>query len=268
MKKRKKTNTAVKKHGRQVSEGTLIMIKEYPKLKSQGLTDAQIANKFGLNKRTIYVHIDDICNYHHMTREELGKVKYCIKNNCNRRKAVSDLSEGARHMIESYLDFLSMGFSDKAIAEACGITTHTIRYHLENICVYHGISMKELQNKRQMRPGGCRDERSQMFIRDFLSLREQGYSIWQIAEKCNLHGATGYSLLEEVAKYTGKPREELLIAPHKGHQKKDVVDTDDDSITELKEKFEGLCDRGLTEDDRYGAWYEVLEEWHEALEEE
>ena len=129
--------------------------------------------------------------------------------------------------------------------------------------------MEELQNKRQMRPGGCRDERSQMFIRDFLSLREQGYSIWQIAEKCNLHGATGYSLLEEVSKHTGKPREELLVVPHKEHQKKDdIVDANDDGIAELKEKFESLCNRELTDENHYDAWYKVLEEWNEVLEEE
>ena len=86
------------------------------------------------------------------------------------------------------------------------------------------------------------DERTLKMMQEFMSLREQGYSIKEIAKKFNLHPSTVYRLTSVIAKNNGCPKEALLDQPHAMHLTHDrqfepVPEVD---VKQYTEKFEAL----------------------------
>lgn len=65
-----------------------------------------------------------------------------------------------------------------------------------------------------------RNERTLKMMENFISLRNKGHSIKEIAEKFNLSVATVYKSLDEISAKSGVSREELLervfVADHTG----------------------------------------------------
>lgn len=59
-----------------------------------------------------------------------------------------------------------------------------------------------------------RDERTLKMMEEYMSLRNEGYTVEQIAKKFGLSTFTVYHYLNEIAKKYGVPREELLDVPH------------------------------------------------------
>ena len=60
---------------------------------------------------------------------------------------------------------------------------------------------------------GKRQESTQTMMERFFELREQDYTIPEIAEMFDLSWTTVYNALEEIAKKTGRTRDELLSRP-------------------------------------------------------
>lgn len=62
-----------------------------------------------------------------------------------------------------------------------------------------------------------KSERVRKMRENFMSLREQGLSFREIADKFSLHFTTVYAELESIAQANGVSRASLLYEPHSSH---------------------------------------------------
>ena len=106
---------------------------------------------------------------------------------------------------------------------------------------------------------GKRQESTQTMMEQFLELKEQGYTIPEIAEEFDLSWTTVYNALEEIAQKTGRTRDELLSRPMSpDHSGRVSEKTNKFNLEEFREtanqakarieKMEELIDIALTEE--------------------
>lgn len=76
------------------SESTSLMKKEFIKLRASGMSIQDIAEKYGMTPANIYLHLQEIADENHVTREELLFIPHkthIIKSNSKRlsKEAIS-----------------------------------------------------------------------------------------------------------------------------------------------------------------------------------
>lgn len=172
------------------TERVRLMKENFIRLHQQGLSISQIAKMFNVSEPTVYSNLEKIARMHGISRESLLQEK-------RESKRVKDMKE-------NFMRCHQEGLTIPQIAENFNVSSVTIYRTLEEISQKNNVNRESLLDEMK------EDAQVRLMRENFMKMREQGMTITEIAQKCDVSRMTVYKKLQRIASENGVSRESLL----------------------------------------------------------